>query len=183
MTAASTTVAGSFDDLLSLEQQFYQSGFDSGFPHGQLHGVFEGRELGRDKSWELWEELGYYDGTAKLWTAILDRAPHHSATTTNHHHSSRGKQALEAIQTLVSAFPASNDSSSLHQQQPESEPAAAGADVDISAQLGALRSKYRTSCALVGMRPRMTVSSGGEGPIASGEGAEASLRSLGSTMY
>lgn len=62
-----------FDALLDLESQFYASGFNSGLPHGELHGLFEGRELGRDKSWELWEEIGYYQGVAQLWKAILKR--------------------------------------------------------------------------------------------------------------
>lgn len=65
------TAAASFDGLLELESTFYQAGYDGGFPHGEVHGLFEGRELGRDKSWELWEELGYYEGAAKLWQAIL----------------------------------------------------------------------------------------------------------------
>lgn len=62
----------SFDPLLDLEQQFYQRGFDAGRPHGELHGLFEGRELGRDKAWELCEEVGYYEGMARLWKGILE---------------------------------------------------------------------------------------------------------------
>lgn len=84
-------------------------------------------------------------------------------------------QSLQAIRTLVSAFPASNDSTTL-----QSAPAEDTADVDITAQLATLRSKYRTSCALVGMRPRMTVSS--TGPAEGEDGGENALRSLGSTM-
>ena len=87
---------------------------------------------------------------------------------------SRSQQSLQAIRALVSAFPASNDSSALRD-----ESVAQSSDVDINAQLGALRSKYRTSCALVGMRPRMAVSVGSDGPA---QKAEDNLRSLGSTM-
>jgi len=64
---------GEFDSLLDLETQFYSTGWNSGFPHGELHGLFEGRELGREKSWELWEEIGYYQGVARLWKVILKR--------------------------------------------------------------------------------------------------------------
>jgi predicted transposase YdaD len=59
------------DSLNSLEQSFYDEGLQSGTPHGQLHGLFEGRSLGREKGWELWEEVGYYEGVAKLWCAVL----------------------------------------------------------------------------------------------------------------
>lgn len=66
-------ISNSFDSLLDLESQFYQQGFSSGFPHGELHGLFEGRELGKEKSFELWEEIGYYRGVAELWKLILKR--------------------------------------------------------------------------------------------------------------
>lgn len=59
------------DSLLSLEDTFYQEGLASGQPHGELHGLFEGRALGREKCWELWEEVGYYEGAAQLWKAVL----------------------------------------------------------------------------------------------------------------
>ncbi|GAA5991955.1 hypothetical protein JCM10908_002288 [Rhodotorula pacifica] len=157
----------SFDGLLELEQTFYQAGFDGGFPHGELHGLFEGRELGREKSWELWEEIGYYEGTARLWQAILQDGANGN--------SSRSQQSLLAVRALVSAFPASNDSSALQ----DDSAAQAAAGVDITAQLGALRSKYRTSCALVGMRPRMAISTGSERVEQAGDAA---LRSLGSAV-
>lgn len=57
--------------LVNLEETFYQQGLASGLPHGHLHGLFEGRALGREKGWELWEEVGYYQGTATFWRAIL----------------------------------------------------------------------------------------------------------------
>lgn len=57
--------------LLTLEDQFYQQGLSTGLPHGQLHGLFEGRSLGREKGWELWEEVGYYEGVALFWKALL----------------------------------------------------------------------------------------------------------------
>ena len=59
------------DYLTNLEETFYQQGMANGLPHGELHGLFEGRALGREKGWEIWEEVGYYEGTALLWRAIL----------------------------------------------------------------------------------------------------------------
>lgn len=57
--------------LTNLEETFYQSGMVSGRPHGELHGTFEGRALGKQKAWEVWEEVGYYEGTARLWKIVL----------------------------------------------------------------------------------------------------------------
>lgn len=57
--------------LVNLEEGFYQQGLASGLPHGHLHGLFEGRALGREKGWEIWEEVGYYQGTATFWRAVL----------------------------------------------------------------------------------------------------------------
>lgn len=62
-------------------------------------------------------------------------------------------QALEQILALVAAFPASNDSSLLESTPNEED------QVDITAQLSTLRSKYKTVCATLGIRSRMAVSS------------------------
>ena len=59
------------DFLTTLEEQFYAQGMSQGDPHGKLHGLFEGRALGREKGWELWEEVGYYEGVAIFWRAVL----------------------------------------------------------------------------------------------------------------
>lgn len=50
---------------------FYASGFEGGHAHGALHGTFEGRALGKEKAFELWEEVGYYAGIAQFWLAVL----------------------------------------------------------------------------------------------------------------
>jgi hypothetical protein len=49
---------------------FYSIGYEDGYKHGRLHGLIDGRALGAEKGFELWEELGFYEGTARLWTAI-----------------------------------------------------------------------------------------------------------------
>ena len=44
---------------------FYDSGYiyhDGGFAHGRIHGLIEGRALGRDQGFEMWEEIGFYEG-------------------------------------------------------------------------------------------------------------------------
>lgn len=62
-------------------------------------------------------------------------------------------QSLDQILALAAGFPSSNDSSLL-ESAPESE------QVDITAQLSTLRSKYKTVCATLGIRSRMAVSTG-----------------------
>ena len=55
-----------------MRARFYKKGFEEGFEHGKLHGIFEGRALGREKAFELWEEIGFYEGQARIWQAVLD---------------------------------------------------------------------------------------------------------------
>jgi hypothetical protein len=53
--------------------RFYAEGWQSGYDHGRLHGLFEGRELGREKGWEIWEEVGFYEGWAGFYLGMLSR--------------------------------------------------------------------------------------------------------------
>ncbi|GAA5829946.1 hypothetical protein JCM11251_007943 [Rhodosporidiobolus azoricus] len=155
-----------FDPLLSLESSFYSNGFNSGLPHGELHGLIEGRELGREKAWEIWEEIGYLEGSGRFWSEVCKR----------NGKGGRPAQNLEQLLQLVNSFPTSNDSSSLPQPDiiPPSDPIPADptsstsllsakspsdSDLDIPSLLSSLRSKYRTACASLGVRPRMAVAS------------------------
>ena len=52
------------------QHRFYSIGYEDGYKHGRLHGLIDGRALGAEKGFELWEELGFYEGSARLWTAI-----------------------------------------------------------------------------------------------------------------
>ena len=56
--------------LLILPNRFYHVGYEDGYKHGRLHGLIEGRALGAEKGFELWEELGFYEGAARFWTTI-----------------------------------------------------------------------------------------------------------------
>jgi len=58
------------EELVNLEQTFYTVGYEEGYAHGRLHGLIEGRALGAEEGFELWEELGFYEGAARLWMAI-----------------------------------------------------------------------------------------------------------------
>jgi Essential protein Yae1, N terminal len=53
------------------KKRFYTTGYEDGYAHGRFHGLIEGRALGAEKGFELWEELGFYEGAARLWTAVF----------------------------------------------------------------------------------------------------------------
>lgn len=55
--------------------RFYEEGYKDGFAHGRIHGLIEGRALGREKGFEMWEELGFYEGFAVMWKAIAESQP------------------------------------------------------------------------------------------------------------
>jgi len=50
---------------------FYESGYRDGYDHGRTHGLIEGRSFGREKGYEIWEELGFYEGFASTWKSFL----------------------------------------------------------------------------------------------------------------
>ena len=51
--------------------RFYEHGYKDGYAHGRVHGLIEGRALGREKGFEMWEELGFYEGFARVARAFL----------------------------------------------------------------------------------------------------------------
>ena len=58
--------------LLTLHSRFYDEGYEDGFAHGRIHGLIEGRALGREKGYEMFEELGFYEGFALTWKKIYE---------------------------------------------------------------------------------------------------------------
>jgi hypothetical protein len=38
-----------------------------------MHGLIEGKALGCEKGYEMWEELGFYQGFASTWRTFLSR--------------------------------------------------------------------------------------------------------------
>ncbi|KAJ4482388.1 hypothetical protein J3R30DRAFT_3459052 [Lentinula aciculospora] len=127
------------ESLVNLEQSFYNAGYSDGFTHGRIHGLIEGRALGREKGFEMWEELGFYEGSALMWHAVYvsqgkedDRAFHHI------------KQLLELISQFPRVNPSSSDGSS---------------DLDISKLSRQIRSRYKVLCSSLGVRPSLRASS------------------------
>ena len=56
-----------FDDLLSLEDKFYQEGYDAGLADGEHAGLVEGKVFGIEKGYEKALELGRLHGRALVW--------------------------------------------------------------------------------------------------------------------
>ncbi|KAI0077944.1 DUF1715-domain-containing protein [Panus rudis PR-1116 ss-1] len=132
------------EDLVNVEQTFYDEGYKDGFTHGRIHGLIEGRALGREKGFEMWEEVGFYEGFALTWHAIYnqkqtgnDRVLHHA------------KYLLD----LIAQFPRVNPSS-----------AGPTAEVDIPKLFRQIRSRYKVLCTTLGIRPSLRASDGSASP-------------------
>ncbi|KAH8980458.1 DUF1715-domain-containing protein [Lactarius hatsudake] len=122
------------EELVHVEETFYKVGYEDGYAHGRLHGLVEGRALGAEKGFELWEELGFYEGAARLWTAV--------ALTDAGGVDSRGAHHASALLALIERFPRKNP-------RPDED------GVDMGAQLRLIRSRYKAMCASFGVRARL----------------------------
>ncbi|KAJ2917144.1 hypothetical protein MD484_g3238, partial [Candolleomyces efflorescens] len=133
-----------FDSLVNLEQSFFDEGYKDGYAHGRIHGLIEGRALGREKGFEMWEELGYYEGLAQTWKAFLSlRGTDDSSRRVLHH--------VNGLLDLISQFPLTNPSNT----------SSSGEEIDILKLLRQIRSKHKLLCASLGIRPRVHAADGG----------------------
>ncbi|KAF5354398.1 hypothetical protein D9758_010748 [Tetrapyrgos nigripes] len=131
------------ETLVHLEETFYDDGYKDGFAHGRIHGLIEGRALGREKGYEMWEEIGFYEGFAMLWESILLRD---------------GKQEGRAFQhttrllNLISRFPLVNPSNV------KTSPAVGEDDAEMTTDIPKLfrqiHSKYKALCTTANVRPK-----------------------------
>lgn len=62
-----------FDELLGLEDKFYQEGYDAGLADGEHAGVVEGKVFGVERGYEKALELGKLHGRALVWQARQDQ--------------------------------------------------------------------------------------------------------------
>lgn len=65
--------ADPFDDLLSLEDQFYDQGYREGMEDGTKAGRIEGRSFGLEKGYEKFMEAGRLHSKAIVWANRLPR--------------------------------------------------------------------------------------------------------------
>ncbi|KAK7682048.1 hypothetical protein QCA50_015012 [Cerrena zonata] len=127
------------ESLVNVEQTFYDDGYKDGYAHGRIHGLIEGRALGREKGFEMWEEVGFYEGFAHMWSTICEKRATKEDTRIVHH----TKQLLD----LISQFPKVNPSST------------SASDLDIPRLFRQIRSRYKVLCAALGIRPTLRVNS------------------------
>ncbi|KAI0668168.1 DUF1715-domain-containing protein [Trametes maxima] len=127
------------EELVNVEQTFYEEGYKDGFAHGRVHGAIEGRALGREKGFEMWEELGFYEGFAMMWKAIVQSLPTQDERTLNH---------IRHLLDLIAQFPRENPSAS------------APSELDIPKLFRQIRSRYKLLCATLGVRPTLRAADG-----------------------
>ncbi|KAH0837625.1 hypothetical protein AYO21_11011 [Fonsecaea monophora] len=60
-----------FDDLLELENDYYQEGYDAGVADSTYAGMIEGKVFGIEKGYEKALELGKLHGRALVWRERL----------------------------------------------------------------------------------------------------------------
>ncbi|KAE8229740.1 hypothetical protein CF326_g5283 [Tilletia indica] len=156
-----------FDSLNLLEDSSYQRGYNGGYEHGQLHGTFEGRQLGREKGYEVWDEVGYYEGVAQFWHNALDQTSKDSVG--NNRTISRQRHHLSELQKAINAFPQHNrhseedGSDPLNRHGSPSGPNGSGNQrlddpsskdingLDITTLLQQIRTKFRLTASLLGI--------------------------------
>jgi len=57
-----------FDEILGLEEQFYEVGYKQGLADGVRAGKIEGRTFGLEKGFEKYVEMGRLHGRSIVWT-------------------------------------------------------------------------------------------------------------------
>ncbi|KAG6819470.1 hypothetical protein H0H93_011510, partial [Arthromyces matolae] len=114
---------------------FYETGFEDGFEHGKIHGLIEGRALGRAKGFEVWEELGFYEGFAHMWKAIFEKQGRNDERAMNH---------MQRLLDLISQFPRTNPSDT--------------DETDFPKLFRQIRSRYKALCSTLGVRPTLRYS-------------------------
>ena len=59
-----------------LMHSAYSDGYAAGLAKGDEIGTLEGLVMGRDKGFEIWEELGYYAGMSHLYERAIKSEQH-----------------------------------------------------------------------------------------------------------
>ena len=75
-----------FEDLLNLEEQFYQDGYKEGAADGAKAGRIEGRSFGLEKGFEKFRESGLLYGKAIVWANRLPEKTKSKAIVTDAQH-------------------------------------------------------------------------------------------------
>ncbi|WWC91259.1 uncharacterized protein L201_006202 [Kwoniella dendrophila CBS 6074] len=160
------------DEITNMESKFYQQGYQDGFDHGKLHGLFEGRELGKEKAWELWEEVGFYQGLAETYITLLN----------NNEELIKGKDGIggaglgggrkgkdariinhaQILLGLIDSFPTINPSQPQSSSNPPTSTSESvlssgleSKEIDLSNLISNIRSRYKLLCSSLNIKPRL----------------------------
>lgn len=101
--------SSAFDEVLGLEEQFYEDGFHQGYDDGVKAGRIEGRTFGLEKGFEKYIESGKLYGKSIIWANRMSQSP-----------KVVGKSVKEADgpESQISLAPMTNRSPSLHVLHP-----------------------------------------------------------------
>ncbi|WFC93603.1 hypothetical protein MBRA1_000224 [Malassezia brasiliensis] len=136
----------------TLNSLAYAAGYKQGVDQGERFGHGEGRLLGREKGFELWEELGYYLGMIHTWRRILEQERGSGSRKTQ-----KQLQHLGNLESLVQQMPMQNDSSVLHDEHaPTSNDDDDESEPGLQRLLERIRARYKlvsSSLAAVGIQP------------------------------
>lgn len=72
-----------FEDVLDVEDNFYQEGFDAGVADGQHAGLVEGKIFGIERGYDKALELGKLHGRALVWKRRQQSAASSTTSVTN----------------------------------------------------------------------------------------------------
>ncbi|TRM66237.1 copper amine oxidase [Schizophyllum amplum] len=160
--AAGTVIMSDAFDLEALvhvEQDFYDSGYKDGHDHGRIHGLIEGRALGREKGFEMWEELGFYQGFAMMWQSIYTLQGRTDECVVSVKGAAPVTELLRQPRDAPHQAPLEP-----HCAVPRVNPSSADAssELDIPKLFRQIRSRYKALCATLGVRPSLRASTDGE---------------------
>jgi len=113
--------------------------------------------MGREKGFELWEEVGFYEGFARFWRALLVRDKRRAGMKEGEECAQPGRAChhITALEALIARFPITNPSDATSPTPTE--------EVDIAALMAQIRARYKALCASLGVKPRMAVAGAGMG--------------------
>eukprot|EP00698_Gefionella_okellyi_P025021 TRINITY_DN9026_c0_g1_i1.p1 TRINITY_DN9026_c0_g1~~TRINITY_DN9026_c0_g1_i1.p1 ORF type:complete len:134 (-),score=32.25 TRINITY_DN9026_c0_g1_i1:249-650(-) len=118
------------DDALNLEERFLDEGFAAGLDAGAQLGLEEGSALGYTKGWDIGSEIGFFNGCARVWNALLIKPP---AQLAPHTLSLRFAKHLCVFEAMLRGLPALDN--------PQNE--------QLFEMLTAVRAKHRQLCSLM----------------------------------
>ncbi|WFD29270.1 Checkpoint protein hus1 [Malassezia sp. CBS 17886] len=146
------------NQAMQLENDAYTAGYAEGMERGRHFGELDGRALGREKGFELWQEVGYYNGMADVWKRYLHAQPEQGQTRKVH----KQLQHIANLEELLEKMPLRNDSSGLEEERNEEAQAADAASNgaparddspdDLQKLLERIRARYKLAHTSLGMQ-------------------------------